>query len=378
MRGLWDSAHPLLPGTSPSGLLPHNPRWATKPSLIVRCVGLCAGCALLLLAPTACGVEGPEDTSPEGYACTGTPAGCLRTGSGWTFEGEVVAGASFVDVSILRLPDGRYRLYGGGYDTNLNSTVLDSYVSDDGVAFQKEPGHRYVAMMGRTFVLPTPDGGYRLYYPEDPMLVNDLGAPSIKSAFSADGLTFTSEPGERLTYSGAGYEVDGLRDPRIVPLPDGRYRMYYRVGGSPPVLLSAVSADGLTWTREGGVRFDWSEVCPPELGGTAWPLIDSRGTFHLIVVAVKCAGNYENPEPGIWDGTSSTGLSFTLGASQIVEGYYRADVYTGDPTDPAVIAQDPAAVLTPSGLRVYFGLYGNSLVPIPEAGIYAVSTTSIH
>jgi hypothetical protein len=326
----------------------------------------------------ACGVAAPEDTSPEGYSCSGTPAECLRIGGGWTFEGEVVAGAGFVDVSVLRLPDGRYRLYGGGYDTGLNSPVIDSYVSDDGVAFQKEPGHRYVAMMGRVFVLRTADGSYRLYYPENPMAINDLGAPSIKSALSTDGLTFTTEAGARLTYSGTGYEVNGILDPRIVALRDGSYRMYYRVGGSPPVLLSAVSTDGLTWTRESGVRFDWSEVCPPELGGTHWPLIDSNGTFHLLVVAVKCTGNYENPKPGIWDATSTTGLSFTLGASQIVEGYYRAATYTGDPGDPSLIAQDPAVVLTPSGLRVYFGLYGNSVLPVSESGIYAVSTTSIH
>jgi hypothetical protein len=335
-------------------------------------------CALMLLSLEACGVAAPEDTTPTGYSCTGTPAECLRVGSGWTFQGEVVAGASFVDVSILRLPDGRYRMYGGAYDYGLDSSALDSYVSDDGLTFQKEPGHRYVAMMGRTFVLRTADGNYRLYYPENPMLVNDLGAPAIKSALSTDGLTFTPEGGSRLTYTAAGYETNGLRDPRIVTLQDGSYRMYYRVGGSPPVLLSAVSADGLTWTRESGVRFDWSEVCPPELGGTHWPLIDSNGTFHLIVVAVKCTGNYENPKPGIWDATSTTGLSFTLGASQIVEGYYRAETYTGNPGDPSVIAQDPAAVLTPSGLRMYFGLYGNSVLPVSESGIYAVSTTSIH
>ncbi len=56
------------------------------------------------------------------------------------------------------------------------------------------------------------------------------------------------------------------------------------------------------------------------------------------------------------------------------EGYYRAESYHGNPGDPAVIARDPAAVLVPSGLRMYFGLYDGNVL-IPESGIYGMSTT---
>ncbi len=59
------------------------------------------------------------------------------------------------------------------------------------------------------------------------------------------------------------------------------------------------------------------------------------------------------------------------------EGYYRAESYHGNPGDPAVIAQDPAAVLVLSGLRMYFGLYDRNAL-IPESGIYGMSTTTIH
>ena len=333
--------------------------------------------SLLLLAPLAgCDPTGPDDTTPKGYACTGTPSECLRFSGGWAFEGKVVPDGSFVDVCILRLPDGRYRLYGGNFDEGLHSGVLESYISLDGVSFQKEPGYRFVAMLGNPFVIRTADGGYRLYYADLGTWVNSLGNPSIKSAYSADGLTFVPEVGNRLTYSGTGYETNGIVNPKVLALPDGTLRMYYRVGGAPPVLLSARSSDGLNWTREEGTRFDWSAVCPPELGGNYWPFIDSSGVFHLITVAVKCTGDYENPKPGIWDGTSGNGLAFTLTATKIVEGYYRRESYDGNPGDPAVIAQDPAAIQTPTGLRIYFGLYELN-VRMPEAGIYAASTTSI-
>jgi hypothetical protein len=59
------------------------------------------------------------------------------------------------------------------------------------------------------------------------------------------------------------------------------------------------------------------------------------------------------------------------------EDYYRKESSSGHPGDPAVVAQDPAAVLTPAGLRIYFGLYDRTMT-IPESGIYAASTTSIH
>jgi len=50
----------------------------------------------------------------------------------------------------------------------------------------------------------------------------------------------------------------GVSDPRVIPLPDGRFRLYY--SGQDRFLnqriFSAISSDGLSWTKEAGVRID--------------------------------------------------------------------------------------------------------------------------
>src|SRR3989344_2089963 len=53
---------------------------------------------------------------------------------------------------------------------------------------------------------------------------------AILSAISSDGLTFTKESGVRIS-SGTGFEVQ-VCDPTIVDLPDGKLRMYYKGANS--------------------------------------------------------------------------------------------------------------------------------------------------
>ena len=48
----------------------------------------------------------------------------------------------------------------------------------------------------------------------------------------------------------SGIRVDGGVVPYVVTLPDGSYRMYYRGDG----ISSALSTDGLTFTKESGSR----------------------------------------------------------------------------------------------------------------------------
>src|SRR4029079_2416658 len=115
-------------------------------------------------------------------------------------------------------------------------------------------------------------------------------AGKIVSATSVDGLTWTLDAGTRLTGT--------VSDARIQKLPDGSYRLFYTSvdPASPPTLgriLSAVSADGLTWTTEPGVRldrgppgsFDSSQV--RGVNFTALP----DGTFRLYYTGTDSAGN---------------------------------------------------------------------------------------
>jgi hypothetical protein len=77
---------------------------------------------------------------------------------------------------------------------------------------------------------------------------------------SSNGLTWAKEEGIRVDYGGV-YDSVHAYNPVVVRLPDGRYRMYYCGNdGTYWRILSAVSSDGLTWTKEEGIRVDYGGV----------------------------------------------------------------------------------------------------------------------
>jgi hypothetical protein len=335
---------------------------------------------LLLLASTNCGVDPPADTTPRPYTCSGTVATCLRIAAGWTFEGVVLSkdqtGSGGSDPWVVRLDDGRYRLY---YAVAIDEPTawwgMVSWISDDGLHFQREEGYRFEGYtLFQHCVVRNPDGSYRMYWLDQKQgFVNDLGNKAIKSALSTDGgWTFTPEAGERLTYTGTGYEANGIGSCKVLLLGDGSYRMYYTGASDSGRTLSALSSDGLVFVREPGVRID--TLCPPEAyPGNATPVIDAHGTYHVLIRTVRCTGNYGNPRSGLFDGTTPDGLAINLSDSPFVQGYSK-DGTLSNVVDP----QDMTPVQTPSGLRVYFVLYnGGRPNPIPETAIYSVINTSL-
>ena len=328
---------------------------------------------VLALLATACGKDGTSSNAPSGYACSGTPAQCLRLSYGWAFEGMTITDPNVSDVAAVRLPDGRYRIYGGAMiDPIANKRVYHSYISIDGVHFTEEAGYRLTGIgihAGDVVAMPT--GGFRMYFTDQ---ANGALNSPIRSAFSADGMTFTVEPGARVAPSGTGYEVDGVGNGRPVVLPNGSMRMYYHGhANGKDYLLSATSTDGLAWTREAGVRLQSATLCPPEEGvRNVNPILDAHGALHLFVTATLCTGNYVNARAGIWDASSTDGLTFSFAERPLVEGYYYKATYTGSPSDPGVSVGDPAPVRTPDGLRVFLQL-GSVAGIVPETGIYSIS-----
>lgn len=158
------------------------------------------------------------------------------------------------------------------------------------------------------------DGKYRLYYgwakPDQPT--------AIKSALSTDGKTWTVESGYRLQGSSdttdREYVVSG---PSLVRLPDGRWRMYYQSSpqieqGKPPAfhVRSAISNDGLTFTRE-GVRIDISPYTTAtglSLAGHGAYVIASDGTY----VGIFSANVASNTTPSdLVMATSKDGLAWS-------------------------------------------------------------------
>jgi hypothetical protein len=339
---------------------------------------------VVLLSLMSCGAkEEPEDTTPKPYTCSGSVASCLRLGSGWTYEGVVLTkdqtGAGGPDPWVVRLDDGRYRIYYAvAIDQGDNWNGMVSWISDDGLQFTQEAGYRFEGYsLFQHCIVRNPDGTWRMYWLDQKQgWINNKGNKAIKSALSTDGgWSFTLEVGERLTYSGTGDELNGIWSCKVVCLPNGSFRMYYTgIGPDHGRTLSALSPNGIDFTRESGVRLD--VLCPPEASpGNVTPLIDALGTYHTFTRGARCTGNYENMKAGLFDGTTTDGLTLAIAASPYLQGYSKDGTLTNQ-VDP----QDFCPVQTPQGLRVYFILYNSGSTAnqiIPETALYSMINTSI-
>jgi hypothetical protein len=318
---------------------------------------------------------GPTDTR---YTCDGSLSQCLKIKSGWTLDvkatDEIV-----IDPSVVALPDGRFRIYGN--DTAQGIRHIISLISvDGGVTFALEPGFRVVGDPDHDAffadVIALPSGQYRMYLTDQRTVIASEGAPAFISAISDDGLNFAWESGERLHYSGTGDEASGIRNQNVVLLPNGTFRMYYAAGGK---VLSAVSPDGLSFSRESGVRYVPSSLCPAVTSGRVNPKVylDLNGTFHLFTSSSACDDAlFTNEKIGIFEGTSTDGLTFAFTKTAVVQGYYVKSLYHGNPSDPFVNAEDPMLVWTPAGLRMYFSCGGPA--NNPPARYYSLFNPSIH
>ncbi len=152
-----------------------------------------------------------------------------------------------VSPEIITLPDGQMLLYttgGGG---------ISVYRSTDGLSFTKTSAT--TPQGSDPTVVATADGRYRMYYLDH--LDN-----TIKTAISDDALNFTNE-GSTGIQNSTGTQAWGVPD--TIVLPDGRVRIYWvdqADGEMWEVIDSAVSVDGINFTRDAGHRTTGGFVDP--------------------------------------------------------------------------------------------------------------------
>jgi hypothetical protein len=163
------------------------------------------------------------------------------------------------------------------------------------------------------------------HFPAD----NDADFDKVAVHFSADeGRTWTEPAVVRLNGL-----PEGMRfpfDPTLVPLPDGRVRLYFtslkggRLEEDRPAIYSAISEDGLNFVFESGMRFGIKDR----------PVIDCAvtlhaGVFHLFAPDNGAGNNPgaarrerdERPRDGVgYHATSRDGLEFTRQPDVQVEG----------------------------------------------------------
>ena len=160
------------------------------------------------------------------------------------------------------------------------------------------------------------ENGYRMYYHGlGPLRPNPESKGYILSAFSRDARKWEKEPGVRMDAGGEGAE-HYIWSPDVIPLEDGRFRMYYEgktegAGGEvTSAIVSALSPDGLVWEKEPGVRLgaaNGSYGAPrclyfdpgPGEDGPRYRLYASDFRDHQIVSAVSGDGLHFEMDPGV-------------------------------------------------------------------------------
>lgn len=218
-----------------------------------------------------------------------------------------------VSSCTLLLPDNTYRMYYTGMGGILSA------ISSDGLNWTKENGTR-VQPGTNSVVIRFENGSYRMIYNEQQGQAPNARLWFV-SAFSTDGITWIKEPGTRLDSEEAP-DYGAISVPDIVRLQDGRYRMYYvgdmfnnGVAEKGNSIRSAVSSDnGLTWEKENITGIP-AQCMDPDV------IILADGTFRLFYTASppgKFPGNlhvYSAVSPDGLNWTKEDGVRVALGGS---------------------------------------------------------------
>jgi DNA-binding beta-propeller fold protein YncE len=254
----------------------------------------------------------------------------------WSLTGEVFRDERYrnaTDPDVFETPDGWVMLVSLGARL-LRCTSTDGLrFTTDGTIFE------WGGSVSDTVKVP---GGWRTFFH-----VNanpQAGARMrIRSAFTADGRTWQVEAGDRVVAPTSGPAALGVADPAPVQLPDGSWLMAIKsfiepIGATPvqpvpPVnpggiethqVLSATSADGLTWTRDEGVRIPRASV----------PCAINDGDKRVLIYYVNPPEEQGKPET-VACAVSTDGMNFERDRSFQIEG-----LSTLKAVDPSILKDD--------------------------------------
>lgn len=246
-------------------------------------------------------------------------------------EGKIILTGGYADPSIAKTATG-YRMYVNRQSGGPSGYM--TYTSTDGVTWTKEKdGVIAGAATGRAVTL---SNGVRFYYPgTQPIKPSDPPA-DMYSAFAADGLNFTKDPGKALSPIDTAHYVEG---PTVFQLPDKTWRMYFNENSIAAgnqrdgIIWGASSPDGITWTRD--------TVPTLEANATESANQPFKHVLHPFVLANPKGGYimFYNAHSEVYAATSTDGLKWNrIGKVGIhgadVDGYFQSDgtirVFYGD------------------------------------------------
>lgn len=228
-------------------------------------------------------------------------------------------GLGAVDATTFILPDGAYRQFFG---SRVTPDVQAAASSKDGLVWSEEGSSGLpVGVSGR--VVRLSDGRYRIYY----------GVNYLKAYTSVDGKTWQEEPASSLRDpdplgdpNGRPQNTYGAGD--IAIMPDGSYRMFYEHSEPSPrfrltSIASATSADGLVWQKDLSWNTDYFYPTGAKPSGPE-AVAAGPGPAHPSVITLP-DGTYKLfywNDTDIWSATSRDGHTWT---NRKLENIFGAD-----------------------------------------------------
>jgi Bacterial Ig-like domain len=258
-------------------------------------------------------------TATEGSVSTTFSVTVSATAAPWVDEGPRFSSADFSLPNDSGFADGGAILLPGGGIRIVLSHGVQAYLSEsspDGLSFSPDPGTRAFTNadgspasphLSTIHMLRLDDGSVRLYGSTQGANAGEYSALS-----QDDGLTWTKDDGVRL--SGSGYS--GFSIVRQ----GGMYRAYFAMGnaagqisGGPTAIVSATSSDTMNWTMDGGVRIA-AGASPAGAPGSPYhpsAILNPDGSVLLMYVRFPDGGTDHSTSYGLWTSTSTDGLTFS-------------------------------------------------------------------
>ncbi len=240
----------------------------------------------------------------------------------WQFSNDMAIamspGFSVVAPDIVKIDSSNYRIY-----FSINEEGIGSAVSTDARSWTVEDGVRLASRgvdgeedykVSHPWVIKYDDETFRMYYVSTLSADGaETGVSLIKSAISSDGLTFTRESGSRIGIND-DMGLSGAAHGRIFCKDNGTYVMLFsanKVGSDgPSSIMLATSNDGLSFTLENDELFkNCHDPCIIELTDGRWAAV-FRHLLKSSLISYSSDGiSWTKPEPLSFYDSSGTLLT---------------------------------------------------------------------
>jgi len=238
------------------------------------------------------------------FGCLLALPNCAIAGEKWLRTGETIFEVTTVNnIDIINRGSGQFRAY-----FMRNSSIESTLSSDNGATFSEEGV--VISAGGHFAAFKLESGDVRIYHV-------DGASGDLLSSITNDGFTFTLEDGVRISAANSG----GIVHPRVLQLEDGSFKMYYDKKLSSNELdfgkqiLSASSSDGLTFTKDPGVRISvkkFEAALDKDISLVFSPYVelDDEGKVKLYFTVET--ENKPKKTSGVYRATSTNGIKFKI------------------------------------------------------------------